>query len=338
MSRCTCLVRKRNKEKLVEQQQEFELELRESSQKFEEDLQEKQREAEKSQQEFDEQLARTLQEAEDKQRVLEENLQEKQRETEEILQEKQREADEKQQEFEAAAQEKQREFDDEMRKVRFELGEAEGTITEHQSTNEQLTSNLLDNQSTTHDLEERLSKLEADNEESLSKLKIKSRKLETSNEDLDRKLRKKDEAISALMAELASRSNAKKIENDIDIRLDALDQMPEPEPGEDAADKPARVSRLLIGTVDGQELQFPLFKNRLTIGRTANNDIQLETQFISRRHAVIVTERGETRIIDWGSKNGIRVNHKFVKEEILQSGDVVTIGTADFRYQERPKR
>jgi pSer/pThr/pTyr-binding forkhead associated (FHA) protein len=81
-----------------------------------------------------------------------------------------------------------------------------------------------------------------------------------------------------------------------------------------------------------------LFKDRLTIGRTAHNDIQLNAQFISRQHAVIVTENGNTKIVDWGSKNGVLVNEKRVSEQLLENGDIVTIGTTDFRYEERPKR
>jgi pSer/pThr/pTyr-binding forkhead associated (FHA) protein len=99
-----------------------------------------------------------------------------------------------------------------------------------------------------------------------------------------------------------------------------------------------RITRLLIGNVEGQELRFPLFKDRLTIGRTKQNDIQLKAQYISRRHALIVTEHDRTRIVDWGSKNGILVNRKKVTEQVLKSGDIVTIGTADFQYEERPKR
>ena len=99
-----------------------------------------------------------------------------------------------------------------------------------------------------------------------------------------------------------------------------------------------RVTRLLVGESDGQEVRFPLFKDRLTIGRTANNDIQLNEQCISRRHAVIVTENSSTRIVDWGSKNGVYVNENRVAEQMLKNGDVVMIGVTEFRYEERPKR
>jgi pSer/pThr/pTyr-binding forkhead associated (FHA) protein len=59
---------------------------------------------------------------------------------------------------------------------------------------------------------------------------------------------------------------------------------------------------------------------------------------VSRRHAVVVTEDDHTRIVDWGSKNGIYVNGKRVSEKMLKNGDRVTVGTAEFRFEERPKR
>ena len=60
--------------------------------------------------------------------------------------------------------------------------------------------------------------------------------------------------------------------------------------------------------------------------------------FISRRHAVIVSDDENTRIVDWGSKNGVFVNTSRVKEQILRNGDIVTIGTADFKFEERRQK
>ena len=51
-----------------------------------------------------------------------------------------------------------------------------------------------------------------------------------------------------------------------------------------------------------------------------------------------VLEVDGTRVIDWGSRNGLYVNQKRVTEHFLRNGDSVRIGTADFRYEERAKR
>jgi len=97
------------------------------------------------------------------------------------------------------------------------------------------------------------------------------------------------------------------------------------------------MSRVLIGRIGDKELRFPLFRKCLTIGRTQQNDIQLKAPHISRRHAVVITEGEVTRVIDWGSKNGVYVNSDRVTEHFLCSGDVVMIGDAEFRYEERRK-
>ncbi len=81
-----------------------------------------------------------------------------------------------------------------------------------------------------------------------------------------------------------------------------------------------------------------MFKKRLTIGRTRDNDIQLKANYISRRHAVITTVGDAARLVDRGSRNGVYVNSKRVSEQFLQHGDIVSIGIAEFRYEELSRR
>jgi chromosome segregation ATPase len=242
-------------------------------------------------------------------------------------------------------------FDDEVRKIRDELGVAQETIVDQDTINVQLTSDLFNTKGSQQSLETQLEEIEEQYEQKIQELEQQANKLRNQVDDYEYKLENKDEAIAALMNELSNRSEAiesidevesaiqeiESVIDDIDERLPTrlFDEQEDPEPDETDAE---RVTRLLIGQSDGQELRFPLFKDRLTIGRTAHNDIQLDAQFISRQHAVIVTEKGGTKIVDWGSKNGILVNEKRVVEQVLENGDVVTIGTTDFRYEERPKR
>ena len=153
-----------------------------------------------------------------------------------------------------------------------------------------------------------------------------------------RKLENKDNAIAALMNELASRSQTTRSIDEIESVIHDIDGRMSERFDEPEKTKSERVTRLLIGKNEGKELRFPLFKDRLTIGRTSHNDIQLKAQFVSRRHAVIVTENGVTRIVDWGSKNGVFVNDKRVSEQSLKNGDTVAIGVTEFKYEERQKR
>ena len=227
---------------------------------------------------------------------------------------------------------------EETRQIRLELAAAQETISEHESVNEQLASDLFDNKGFRQALETQLSESEERFEERIRHLEQKADKLRNRAEDYEHKIDNKDQAIAALMNELASRSQTIESIGEIENVIHEIDDRMSERFDEKNQTERGRVTRLLIGKTDGQELRFPLFKDRLTIGRTAHNDIQLKAQFISRRHAVIVTENGGTRIVDWGSKNGVFINEKRVAEQMLKNGDVVTIGTTDFRYEERPKR
>lgn len=230
-------------------------------------------------------------------------------------------------------------FAEETRQIRFELGAAQETISSQETMNGELASDLTDNREFRQALESQLGEKEIENERHTRQLMLRLGNARQEADDFERKMRGKDKAIAALMSELANVNKpAESSENTLHgiegSRTDAT---------EDATyNGRARVARMLVGNAgeddDARELRFPLFKDRLTIGRTANNDIQLNVRHISRRHAVIATDKSQTRLIDWGSKNGVFVNDKRVSEKFLASGDIVKIGETEFRYEERPKR
>ena len=230
------------------------------------------------------------------------------------------------------------EFENEIRQVRFELGNAEQTLAGHESISEQLASDLIDNQGYRQALESQLESTSIESKKTIGDLSLKLKRLQKTNEDIERQLENKGNAIAALLGEMASRSRTIDSIGEIENVIHEIDGRMSDRIEEKSSSEKDRMARLLIGNVDGQKLRFPLFKDRLTIGRTAHNDIQLKAHFISRRHAVIVTENGQSRIVDWGSKNGVYVNDSRIAEQTLRNGDVVAIGTAEFRYEERPKR
>ena len=227
---------------------------------------------------------------------------------------------------------------EEIRLLRFELGEAEQTLSQNSHISEQLASDLVDTRGFKDELERMLAETEEKNSANVDGLQKKVVKLERTLTDYEEKLETKSEAINCLLAELARKSQELESIGEIeDVIHEIDDRMSERIDDSKPVDR-ERVTRLLIGRVDNQELRFPLFKDRLTIGRTKQNDIQLKAQYISRRHAVITTEGDAARVIDWGSKNGVYVNSKRVSEHFLENGDIVTIGVAEFRYEELPKR
>ena len=172
----------------------------------------------------------------------------------------------------------------------------------------------------------------------IEELEQRTQALENLNAELEQKLEAKGEAINCLLSELSRKSNEMDSIGQMEGVIQEIDDRMSEQIDEPPSTDKNRTTRLLIGRIGTKKLRFPLFKDRLTIGRTAQNDIQLKAHYISRRHAVVVTEGDTTRVIDWGSKNGVFVNNKKVKEHFLSNGDIVTIGTVKFRYEERPKR
>lgn len=227
-------------------------------------------------------------------------------------------------------------FEDEIRKIRFELDEAQETIAETHTVNEKLTSDLADNSGFRQQLESQLIESDEDHKKEVNELNNQLARSKQRIEEFERKVANKDAAINALLTELARKPHIVPSEHDnvVHTLVNKKSQAADDKAGPDKD----RVTRLLIGNIDGQELRFPLFKDKLTIGRTAHNDIQLKAQYISRRHAVVVTDDECTRIVDWGSKNGIYVNGARVTEKILKNGDKITVGTAHFKFEERHKR
>jgi len=227
-------------------------------------------------------------------------------------------------------------FERETRLIQFELGTAQQTIADQDVTNQELASDLIDNQGYRQALETHLGDVEKKNTRKIRQLESKLADAKAKSHKQEHKLRARDSTIANLMQELANQSSKLIVTGELDSAFQKVDRH---RPQKSAAPrKGERVTRQLIGSADGQELRFPLFRKRLSIGRTRLNDIQLDLRFVSRRHAVIATDDNVTRIIDLGSRNGVYVNKKRITEKFLRSGDVITIGLTHLRYEERAKR
>jgi diguanylate cyclase (GGDEF)-like protein len=79
--------------------------------------------------------------------------------------------------------------------------------------------------------------------------------------------------------------------------------------------------------------RFKLEKSPLTLGRVPDNDVVLEDDSVSRRHAEVV-QRGETWfVVDVGSRNGTLHNEaELPREAPLSHGDRIKIGSTIFKY------
>jgi general secretion pathway protein A len=99
------------------------------------------------------------------------------------------------------------------------------------------------------------------------------------------------------------------------------------------------VGRVLLACEGKTVMERELRPGRLVIGRTPDNDVQIDSKFISRHHCQIVTQLDACVIEDLNSTNGIYVKSKRVRRHNLNDGDVVQVGQHEVMYiDERPSR
>ena len=112
---------------------------------------------------------------------------------------------------------------------------------------------------------------------------------------------------------------------------------PEVQDGQLAAARdpvPEGATRLLISKEQGREVVHVLGR-KTSVGRTPDNDLQIDAKFISRHHAVILAGPVNTVIEDLNSTNGVLVNGQRVIRQVLNDGDEVIIGRAHYRFAVR---
>ncbi|HEX3396069.1 MAG TPA: AAA family ATPase [Steroidobacteraceae bacterium] len=92
------------------------------------------------------------------------------------------------------------------------------------------------------------------------------------------------------------------------------------------------VGRILLASQGKTVVERELKPGRLVIGRTPDNDLQIDSKFISRHHCQIVTQQDSCMIEDLNSTNGIFVQSKRVRRHNLNDGDVVQVGQHEIMY------
>jgi general secretion pathway protein A len=102
-----------------------------------------------------------------------------------------------------------------------------------------------------------------------------------------------------------------------------------PPPSHDSAHV---VGRILLASEGKTVVERELKPGRLVIGRTPDNDLQIDSKFISRHHCQIVTQQDSCLIEDLNSTNGIFVQSKRVRRHNLNDGDVVQVGQHEIMY------
>lgn len=89
----------------------------------------------------------------------------------------------------------------------------------------------------------------------------------------------------------------------------------------------------LILSMSGVVLQeYPLNKERMTIGRKDHNDIVIDNLAVSGEHAAVVTVHNDSFMEDLESTNGVAVNGTAIKKHFLHNNDLIEIGKYKLKY------
>jgi len=124
-----------------------------------------------------------------------------------------------------------------------------------------------------------------------------------------------------------------------DTKADAAASPPAAQPAREAEEQgaallPDGAARLLIYQIDGREVVHVLAR-KTSIGRTPDNDLQIDAKFVSRHHAVVLAGPSQTIVEDLNSTNGVQVNGRRVTRQVLQDGDTLAIGRQQYRFAVR---
>lgn len=95
----------------------------------------------------------------------------------------------------------------------------------------------------------------------------------------------------------------------------------------------ATVGRLIISCTEEEPREYPLTHGRFVIGRTEENDIQVDSRFVSRHHAQLTVGPRATIVEDLNSTNGIYFGGRRVKRRTLKDGEAFVIGEHEFLYR-----
>ena len=89
----------------------------------------------------------------------------------------------------------------------------------------------------------------------------------------------------------------------------------------------------LILSMDGAVIkEYPLTKERTTIGRKPHNDIVIDNLAVSSEHAAVITILNDSFFEDLNSTNGSLVNGAPAMKHFLQNNDVIEIGKYKLKY------
>jgi class 3 adenylate cyclase len=94
-------------------------------------------------------------------------------------------------------------------------------------------------------------------------------------------------------------------------------------------------SEFLSAWLEKQQGEVLPLAGNLSIGRTAANQLVVQDERVSRRHAMIHSQAGEFWLVDLGSRNGTQVGERRIFQPVrLRDGDRIRIGSEMFIFHQ----
>jgi len=92
------------------------------------------------------------------------------------------------------------------------------------------------------------------------------------------------------------------------------------------------LARIIVAHGGEHVEERPLRIGRIIVGRTVDNDVQVDSKYVSRHHCQITTTAEGSILEDLNSTNGVYVKSKRVRRHHLNDGDVVVLGKHEIMY------
>jgi general secretion pathway protein A len=96
----------------------------------------------------------------------------------------------------------------------------------------------------------------------------------------------------------------------------------------------APAGRIVVRFKGSEVARRRLTPGRCVIGRTPDNELQLESKYVSRHHAQFMTGAdGSTVLTDLNSTNGVYVDGRRIRRHRLVPGELIRIGLHEITYE-----
>lgn len=92
--------------------------------------------------------------------------------------------------------------------------------------------------------------------------------------------------------------------------------------------------KLIVMTHPGKTKLVPLQKPDTRIGRGDANELVIDSERVSRLHAVVTVGDSSVTLTDLDSRNGTFVNGMRIQSQTLKNGDGIRIGDCEMRFLE----